>query len=136
MKDVTRARALAWQLERQSVEALRIAAGQLPPPLVHRVEPPQQHAPDGGLDVVEAQVEADLCVYVLVEPAVIAQPPTARRDLIVVGDDGAAVAHHGQVLRRIEGEDRGAPEGADAASLEGRAVRLRAVLQHPQAEAI
>ena len=54
-----------------------------PAAAVHGVEPAQEHAPHRRLDVVEAQVEADLGVHVLVEPAVIAQPPAPRGDLVV-----------------------------------------------------
>src|SRR3990167_7108545 len=47
----------------------------------------EQDAPHGGLDVVKAQVEADLRVDVLVEPAVVADPPAPRRHVVVVGDE-------------------------------------------------
>jgi hypothetical protein len=74
-------------------------------------------------------------VHVLVEPPVIAQAAAARGDFVVVRDHGAAVAHHREVLRRIERKDRGAAEAADDTAAERRAVRLRAVFEHPEAVA-
>ena len=115
MIDVAGAGQLAGQDQGQAREPARVAVGQGAAAVVHRVEPAQEHAADRRLDVVEAQVEADLGVDVLVEPPVIAQAPAARGDVVVVGDEQAAVAHHGEVLRRVEGEAAGAPEAADRA---------------------
>ena len=132
--DVVAVGPLVRQAERQAREGLVVARGQLAPVVVHGVEPAQQHATDGGLDVVEAQVEADLGVQVLVEPAVVAQAPAALGHRVLVGDDGAAVTHDREVLRGVEREDAHATERADLLALPRRAVRLRAVLQHPDAQ--
>ena len=121
------------QREGQPGEPARVAAGQGAAAVVHGVEPAQEHAPDRRLDVVEAQVEADLGVDVLAHAPVIAKAPAAGGDLVVVGDEQPAVAHHGEILRRVEREDARAPEAPHLAPLPGRAVGLRAVLEEPEA---
>ena len=126
-------RDLAGQREGQPGEPARIAIGQGTAAVVHGVEPAQEHAPDRRLDVVEAQVEADLGVDVLVHAPVIAKAPAAHRDVVVVRDEQPAVAHHGEVLRRVEREDARAPEAPHLAPLPGRSVRLGAVLEEPEA---
>src|SRR2546422_7054862 len=90
---------------------------------------------DLRLKFAEAQVEADLGVHVLVETPVVTQPAAARGDLVVVREHGATVAHRREILRRVERERGGAPEGADAASVPRGALGLGAVLEHPEAEA-
>src|SRR5205823_4332868 len=92
-------------------------------------------ATDGALDLVEAQVEPDLRVDVLVEAAVVAEPARASGDLVVVGDEHAAVTHDREVLRRVEGERGRAAEASHPLAVPRRAVRLAAVLERPQAEA-
>jgi hypothetical protein len=133
MVDVAGARPLGRQRERQVLEVRLIAGGQRAAMVVHRVEPAQQHAAHRGLDVVEAQIEADLGMHVLVEPAVIAQPPAARRDVVVIGHEQSAVAHHRQVLGGVEREGAGPAEAADLPALPGSAVGLRAILEEPEA---
>ena len=64
----------------------------------------------------------------------IAQAAAASGNLVVVGHDGAAVAHHREVLGRIEREHAGPAEAADLLAVPRRAVRLRAVLEDPEAE--
>ena len=131
--DVPGAGPLGRQQERKPREPRHVARRQRAPVIVHGVQPPEQDAPHGGLDVVEAQVEADLRVDVLVEPAVVADPPAPRRHVVVVGDEEATVAHDREVLRGVEGEGAGAAEAADLASLPGRSVGLGAVLHEPEA---
>src|SRR4029450_4568247 len=63
--DVMRARALDRKPERKASQTLRVSRGQVPTPLVHGVEAPQEHSPGRRLEVVEAQVEPDLAVNVL-----------------------------------------------------------------------
>src|SRR2546428_5656540 len=88
-----------------------------------------------GLQLVEARVEADLRVHVPVDSAVVPQPAATGHDLVITGEDGTAVAHAGQILRRVEGEDRGAAEATDLSPVPLGALRLGAVLEEPEAEA-
>src|SRR5262245_36922997 len=120
------------QLDGPTAERRLVAGGERAAPIVHGVEPPQEDAPDRGLDLVEAQVEADLEVHVLFLPTVVAEPAAARRHLVIVRDEHAPVTHHGKVLRGIEGEYPGAAERSDLPALPGRPVRLGAILQEPQ----
>src|SRR5215510_16008084 len=124
MIDVPRPRGLRGQREGQAGEAGRIARGERAPRIVHGVEAAQKDAAHRGLEIVEAQIEADLHVYVLVLPSMVAKPSAPCGDLVVVGDEEAAVAHHGEILRRIEGKGSRAAEGADLLALPGRPVRL------------
>ena len=80
------------------MQALDVPAGQRSPALVHRVEATEQHAPNGRLNVVKAQVEPHLGMDVLVEAAMVAQAPAVSRDLIVVRHDDAPVSHHREVF--------------------------------------
>src|SRR5262245_61681409 len=82
--DVMRARALDRKPEGKATQTLRISRGQDSTPLVHGVEAPQQHSPGRRLEVVEAQVEPDLAVNVLVDPTVIAKPTASPREIVVV----------------------------------------------------
>ena len=74
-------------------------------------------------------------MHVLVEPAVIPQATATVGDLVVAGEDGAAVAHAGQVLRRIEREDGDAAEAADPAAIPLGSLCLRAIFEDPEAQA-
>src|SRR5262249_3012240 len=127
---------LAWQLQRKPGEPRGVPRRELAPPLVHRVQATEQHAADGGLDVVEAEVETDLRVHVLVQPAVVAQTTASPGNLIVIRDHGSAVAHHGEILGWIEREHARAAEGPDLASVPAGAMGLRAILEHPEPVAI
>src|SRR5207253_10545495 len=102
--------------------------------IVHHVEPAQLRVTDSGLDLVEAQVEADLRVHVPIQTTMIPQPPTAGGDLIVVSHHRATVPHDGEVLRRIKRKHGRAAEAADLLSEPLGAVGLRAVLDEPYAE--
>src|SRR5207247_736789 len=72
-------------------------------------------------------------VHVLAEAAVVTQSQTARGEIVVAREHGAAVAHGGQVLRRIERERRGHAEAPHGTAGPGRALRLGAILEEPQA---
>src|SRR5262249_17107739 len=100
-----------------------------------RIEPAELRAPDGGLDLVEAQVEPDLRVNVFVEAAMISQPPAACGDLVVVGHHRATVAHHGEILGRIEGKDARAAEAPDLSAAPLGPLSLPAALEEAHAEA-
>ena len=134
MVDVACACALGRQNKRQAVEPVSVASGEDASAIVHRVEPPQQHPQRRGLQLVEAQVESNLHVHVLVVPAVVSEPAAADRDLVVVGEDGAPVAHRREVLRRVEGKGRCAAEAADPSPVPLGALRLGAVLEKPETE--
>src|SRR5262249_58129165 len=95
---------------------------------VNGVEPPQQDLERGGLDLVEAEIEADLGVHVLVEAAVVTQSPAARGEIVVARQHGAAVAHGGQVLRRVEQERPGHAAGPPRAAGAGAPPRPGASL--------
>src|SRR2546422_3936221 len=84
--------------------------------------------------LVEAQVEADLRVKILVDATMISQPPTAGGDLVVVGHHRAAVAHDREVLGRIERENGRTAEAADLLAQPLGPVGLRAVLEEPHAQ--
>ena len=129
---VPRAGPLGGQAKIQPGEAGHVARGEAPALVVHGVQPTQEHAAHRGLDVVEAQVEADLGVHVLVQPAVVADLAAPRRHRVVVGHDEATVAHHVEILRRVEGEHAGAAEPPDLLALPLGAVSLRAILQQPE----
>src|SRR3989441_12575492 len=133
--DVARVLPLRGEGERETGQRLGVARGERAPPVVHRVEPTQEHPQRRRLKFAEAQVEADLGVHVLVETPVVTQPAAARGDLVVVCEHGATVAHRREILRRVERERGGTPEGADAASVPRGALGLGAVLEHPEAEA-
>src|SRR5262249_10827025 len=132
---VSRAGPLRGQNKRQVYQRLVVARGEPTAVIVHGVEPAKERAADGGLDLVEAQIEADLRVNVFVDSAMIAQPPAASGDLVVIRDHGAAIAHDGEVLGGIEGEDGGGGEGADFPAAPLGSLGLGAVLQEPHAQA-
>ena len=95
---MTGARPLLGPAERQVDQALIVLRGEPSAVIVHHVEPAQLRATDSGLDLVEAQVEADLRVHVLIQTTMIPQPTTAGGDLIVVSHHRAPVPHDGEVL--------------------------------------
>src|SRR3972149_10500582 len=64
--------------------------------------------------------------------AVGAKAPAARGDLVIVRHQEAAVAHDGQVLRRVERKRAGAAEGTDLPALPRGPMGLGAVLQKPE----
>src|SRR5207247_2539499 len=87
------------QGEGQVGEPVRVAERERAPALVHRVQARQQHAERRRLQLAEPQIEAELGVHVLVEAAVVPQPAATVGELVVAGDDGAAVAHARRALR-------------------------------------
>lgn len=86
---------------------------------------------DGRGDARHAEVVADLGVFVAGDAAVVHEPGGALGDVGAVCRNHAALAR-GHVLRRVEREARGVAEGADASSLDCRAVSLRGVLDEQE----
>src|ERR1700745_2936960 len=101
------------QDQRKAGEAFGVASGEHATAVVHGVEPVEQDAQGGGLELVEPEVVADLRVSVLVEAAVIAQSAAAQGDLRVAGEDGAPVAQGRKILGGIERQGSGAAKAAD-----------------------
>ena len=58
-----------------------------------------------------------------------AERPRSFGHLVVIGDDGTAVAEPPEVLGRIEREGRDVPQGAGSGTVQARARGLRGVLQ-------
>jgi hypothetical protein len=129
---VPAARPLGGETEIHTVEAGRVARGEAPAVVVHGIQAAQEHAAHRGLDVIEAKIEANLGMHVLVEPAVVADPAAPNRHGVVIGHDHAAVAHHVEILRRIEGKGARATEAADLLVLPLGAVSLRAIFEQPE----
>ena len=51
---------------------------------------------------------------------------------VVIGHDGAGIAHRAEILARIERIGRGRAEGADLLAFIAGQMRLRAILHHPE----
>jgi hypothetical protein len=85
---------------------------------------------DGGLDAVEAAVDALDLVDVLLQGAVVGEEAGPAGEVLVVADDGPAVAVGAEVLPRVEAEGPGEPEGPGLNAPDRREMRLGAVLDH------
>ena len=92
----------------------------------------QPRAQHGGLHLVEPRVHAELLMMVAVRLSAVAQPLDAVGERAVVRHHGAAIAERGEVLRRVEAERPGGPDGADRSSGARGEVRLTAVLDDRQ----
>src|ERR1043166_8283307 len=101
-----------------------VARGDPATSAVQPVEILQPDTPHRGLDLVEAEVVADLFVRVLVFATVIAQLAHAFGNGVVVRANAAAVAQDSQVLRREKGERTGDSHRTDRLTIELRALGL------------
>ena len=88
------------------------------------------------LELVQAAVEPRALRELPAAPAVLADWARRVEDRWVARDDCPAVADRPEVLRRIEAERGGVAPRSGCDPVERRAVRLRAVLDHRQAEAL
>ena len=93
----------------------------------------QLGAQDRRLQRIQPRAPAQLHVLVLADPAVVAQPADARQQRGIAPGDHAAVAVAAQVLAGIEAEARQIAQAAAAPAVMLGRVRLRRVLDHPQA---
>src|SRR5205085_8541193 len=90
----------------------------------------EEDAQGGGLQLVEARVDADVPEGLLVLRAVEAEHANPLRELLVGHGDETAVAEPEEVLRRIEAEGRRGTRPRDPPSAEG----LRGVLDDRRPE--
>ena len=81
-----------------------------------------------GLDGIEAAVDALDLVDVLLERAVVGEQAGVPGEIVVVGDDGPAVAVGAEVLAGIEAERPGDAERPRLLALERREMGLGAIL--------
>ena len=109
-----------------------IAGGDRDAAVVPAVDEGAQLQQDGGLQLVEARVVADLRERLLVLRAVEAEDAADAVDLGARRRDQAAVAEARQVLGGEEGERGGIADRAAADAVERGAVGLRRVLQQRQ----
>src|SRR3954452_1982263 len=87
---------------------------------------------DRGLQRVESRIRAYLVVAVLVDPAVVPEPPHPCRERLVIACDAAGISNRAEVLSRVEAERRGITDGAGPTSAPASSVRLRGVLEEEQ----
>ncbi len=127
------ARRLARQPQGQVGEALIIGGGDRPAPGVGLVQTTQLDPEDRRLQLVQAGVHPGLLGHEAPPPAIFAQPPRPRRQLLIAGDQHPGVAEGPEVLGGIEAEGPGRPEAADPAPVHHGAMRLGGVLQHQRA---
>ncbi len=83
---------------------------------------------DRGLHFVEPRIDARLLMPIPIGLAAVSQPLDARRERLIVGHDGAAVAERAEILRRIEAERSRDADCADRTPGSGREMRLTAIL--------
>ena len=100
------------------------------------VEVAQLVEKDGCLDRVEARGEAFEVVAVLGALAVLAQRDHLIREVLVVRDERAGVAHRAQVLAGIEAEGRCATDRPCCDAVPDRAVRLACIFDDRHVVAI
>jgi hypothetical protein len=91
---------------------------------------------DGGLDLVQARVVANLLVREPVGRAVEPQSPDPVGKLCIRGGDGPAVPHRSEVLGREEGEGGDRPQSAGATGRPGRSSCLGRVLHHRHSQGL
>ena len=87
----------------------------------------------GGLQRVQAAVEARQVVVVLELRAVVSKHANALGKRVVIGRDGTRVPERAQVLAGIEREAGGVAEAAGPPAAVARTLRLRRVLDHRDA---
>ena len=119
-----------------AVEQLRVRRSVTPPQLVPVVEPPELHAQHRGLERVEPFVAADRDVLVLAALPEVAEHANRRVELLVVRGHGAGVAVRAEILARIEAEGGDVGERAATPPAVLGSVRLRRILDEPQAVAL
>jgi hypothetical protein len=107
--------------------------GQAPAPGIVLLEPRQPQVEHRRLQAVEAAVGADLDVVVARGLAMVGEPEDLPHQVGVHAGDAAGVAEGAEVLGRVEAPGRQIAERADAPPLVLRAVRLRRVLDQPEA---
>src|SRR5487761_1930362 len=105
-----------------------ITGGHCAPPFVPCREIFQLYRQDGALDTIDAVIVADDIVQVFAHASVIPQLADPLRKRVFIGDDCASVTIGAEVLPRIETESGCGAESADLAAADGRAMRLRCIL--------
>src|ERR1019366_3831744 len=119
-----------------TIEPLRcVRAGTGPSPVAPGVQLSEQDPQDGGLQLVETGVVADILEYLLVPRAVEAKRSRQLGHTVVVGGDRPTVTKATEVLGRIERERGGLGERTGAAAVLARAGGLSRVLDHRQTQA-
>ncbi len=89
-------------------------------------------AEESGLQFVQTRIQAGFFVLVFDLRAVVAQAGHARRQLGVIGGDGAGIAEGAENFCRIKAERGGIAQGAGTPAFVARALRLGRVLHHFQ----
>ena len=110
--DVARGQALLWQGQRHPREKLSIARGDPTARLVPVLEPPELHAEEGGLELVQPARVAELDVLVPARRSMIPQPAYLPGHLLAGGQDHTPVAAASEVLGGIEGQARDVAPGS------------------------
>ena len=105
------------QLHRAVAQAVAERRAEFTATAVPALEPAQLDAEDRGLERVQARGGPDHAVPVARALAVRAQQAHPIGEVLVTGDDGAAVAPRAEVLGRVEGEAAGVAERADGTAL-------------------
>ena len=117
----------------QRGQAAVVAAGDLAAAGVVGVEERQAAVEHRRLQAVEAAVGAHQDVVVARGLAVVGEQADALDELAVVAGRGAAVAEAAEVLGRVEAPGGERAEAADPLAAPERPLRLRRVLEQPQA---
>src|SRR6186997_2381568 len=90
----------------RALERARVLARVTTARFDRRLEAPQLHAQERSLELVDAEVAADLAVEVLRRRAVYAEPPHAIGERVVVRRDEPGIADRAEVLGGKEREAR------------------------------
>ena len=115
----------------RALEPGRVARGRLAAQVVPGVDVLELGAEDGGVDVVQAAVEAE-AVDVAGVGTVVAQFADARVDIRIIGDDRAAVAERAEILLNDETGGGGVAQLPDLEAVAVRADALGVVLDDEQ----
>src|SRR5260370_20399446 len=98
---------------------------------VPAVEVRQLGTEDGSLNALHTRVEADLDVLMPCLLGMVAQPPNAAGDSVVIRADSAAFAKSAEVLAREEPEAAGLAERTTPPAADPGPLGLGAVLDQP-----
>lgn len=119
--------------DREAVDVLQpphVSCGDGVPAIDPAIEMTQLDVEDGCLQPVQTAVTALEPMIVLIDAAVIRDHPAAQRELPIVRDDRPSVAVGAEILPGVEAEGTGVADGSDATTVDLRAMRLRAILDH------
>src|ERR1700737_2647056 len=136
MVNMSCVRAPLWHHQPCARKTFVVGGGNGCPSPISGIQVRQLHPQDGGLEFVEATIDARDVADVAALPSILPQSTHLLNEFKIIGNDHSTIANCSNIFRWIKTECRNVPHASDEASVKFRPMSLRAVLNDTNAEPV